>query len=531
MVSYSDALKMMQGGEDRTGYADMIDTLGQPGDLLAQRRAEAEQRRSLMELLSSQGGDEIIGGDITGGNVLGSIVPDDTGTIETISDNQLMSGSVTKDPYALNLDDEYIYEADAQQQAFDDLSNFVNPDNIETALQIGALGVPGIIAGHGMNAIRNPIPDSMDAVDDPVYSDALDSSGFFNQDSLDRQRQINDAFENGTEFPYWYNEMDHEGSIAGEYLADGGRVGMQQGGMPAPALLGVSSGSLGFGGGQQNMANFQDAMYRPPLNRPPMRGDPDFVSGPGFGMQPTPMPFPVGPFKPMPFQPSPMQTADFDFGDYLGGSDPFAADYDPYVNATGTGAYDQYGMGMTQEDINKVFADTDKFSLAAQEAKRKAEEEAKKKTVPKERGGHAGEGGGPSGGGSKSCFVEGTPVEMADGTTKEITNIKVGDETRGGIVEVTMQCLPARIYNYKDVLVSGSHWVIEDNQFVAVEDSKHGVLTDRIEPVYTLKTSKNRIWIYGIEFGDFETGSDEDWEPHFEAVRQKLNKQLDEKTH
>jgi hypothetical protein len=119
---------------------------------------------------------------------------------------------------------------------------------------------------------------------------------------------------------------------------------------------------------------------------------------------------------------------------------------------------------------------------------------------------------------------------MADGTTKEITNIKVGDETRGGIVEVTMQCLPARIYNYKDVLVSGSHWVIEDNQFVAVEDSKHGVLTDRIEPVYTLKTSKNRIWIYGIEFGDFETGSDEDWEPHFEAVRQKLNKELSEKT-
>jgi hypothetical protein len=162
-------------------------------------------------------------------------------------------------------------------------------------------------------------------------------------------------------------------------FADGGRVGMQQGGMPAPALLGVSSGSLGFGGGQQNMANFQDAMYRPPLNRPPMRGDPDFVSGPGFGMQPTPMPFPVGPFKPMPFQPSPMQTADFDFGDYLGGSDPFAADYDPYVNATGTGAYDQYGMGMTQDEINKVFADTDKFSLAAQEAKRKAEEETAKR--------------------------------------------------------------------------------------------------------------------------------------------------------
>ena len=29
-----------------------------------------------------------------------------------------------------------------------------------------------------------------------------------------------------------------------------------------------------------------------------------------------------------------------------------------------------------------------------------------------------------------------------------------------------------------------------------------------------------------IEFGDFETGSDDDWEPHFEAVRQKLNEEL-----
>ena len=145
-------------------------------------------------------------------------------------------------------------------------------------------------------------------------------------------------------------------------------------------------------------------------------------------------------------------------------------------------------------------------------------------------GGGAG-GGGSSGGSSGGCFVEGTPIEMADGTTKEITTIELGEETKGGIVEAKMQFLPQNIYNYKDVLVSGSHWVVEDNQLIAVEDSKHGVLTDRVEPVYTFKTSNNRIWIYGIEFGDFETGSDADWEPHFEAVRQKLNKQLDEKTH
>ena len=115
---------------------------------------------------------------------------------------------------------------------------------------------------------------------------------------------------------------------------------------------------------------------------------------------------------------------------------------------------------------------------------------------------------------------------MADGTKKEISTVELGDDTKGGIVEMTMQGLPQTIYNYKDVLVSGSHWVIEDNEFVAVEDSKHGVLTDKVEPVYTLKTSDHRMWINDIEFGDFETGSDNDWEPHFEMVRQKLNKEL-----
>ena len=115
---------------------------------------------------------------------------------------------------------------------------------------------------------------------------------------------------------------------------------------------------------------------------------------------------------------------------------------------------------------------------------------------------------------------------MADGTTKEITTIKVGEETKGGIVQAKMEFMPQNIYNYKDVLVSGSHWVVEDNQLIAVEDSKHGIITDTIEPVYTFKTSDHRIWIKGIEFGDFETGSDDDWDPHFEAVRQKLNEKL-----
>jgi hypothetical protein len=186
-------------------------------------------------------------------------------------------------------------------------------------------------------------------------------------------------------------------------------------------------------------------------------------------------------------------------------------------------------------EIKKQFEEREQ-KRKEKEAKDKADRDKAQRTgtgftTDKERDTATGKFSGPKGDGpgkgpGKGCFVKGTMIEMADGTEKEITTIKVGEETKGGQVQAKMEFLPERIYDYKGVKVSGSHWVIEDNQFVAVENSKHGVLTDRLETVYCFKTSDNRIWIKGIEFGDFETGSDEDWEPHFEMVRQKLNKQL-----
>ena len=99
------------------------------------------------------------------------------------------------------------------------------------------------------------------------------------------------------------------------------------------------------------------------------------------------------------------------------------------------------------------------------------------------RGGRRGGGGGGGRGGRGGrggCFVAKTLVQMLDGTTKPIIDIQVGEHTKGGIVESKMEFLPTSIYNYKGVEVSGSHWVIEDNQFTEVENSKHGILTDKI---------------------------------------------------
>jgi len=142
------------------------------------------------------------------------------------------------------------------------------------------------------------------------------------------------------------------------------------------------------------------------------------------------------------------------------------------------------------------------------------------------RGGGGGGGGGGQGGGSGGCFVANTLVEMLDGSEKRIIDINVGEHTKGGIVEAKMEFIPQSIYNYKDVKVSGSHLVIEDGKFVKVEDSKHGVLTNNVESVYCFETSANRIWVKGIEFGDYLTGSDEQWQPHIDVMLDTINKQI-----
>jgi len=115
-------------------------------------------------------------------------------------------------------------------------------------------------------------------------------------------------------------------------------------------------------------------------------------------------------------------------------------------------------------------------------------------------------------------------IEMADGSSKEITTIQLEDYTKGGKVLATLQGVPQAIYDYKDVKVTGSHLVKEEGLWTEVENSKHGVLTDMIEPVYTLITSDNRIFIKGIEFGDYLQISDEEWQPYYKMMKTNLNK-------
>lgn len=144
-------------------------------------------------------------------------------------------------------------------------------------------------------------------------------------------------------------------------------------------------------------------------------------------------------------------------------------------------------------------------------------------------GGQNGPGtAGGFGGGGAPCFVKGTPVQMLDGTTKPIEQIEVGDLTKGGEVWMTIVGIPQEIYNYLDVEVSAHHWVKENNQWIEVYESKHAIKTDKVETVYNLNTSDNIIWIKDIEFSDYLHVPDEEWDPYYEIIREKLNKELND---
>ena len=102
------------------------------------------------------------------------------------------------------------------------------------------------------------------------------------------------------------------------------------------------------------------------------------------------------------------------------------------------------------------------------------------------------------------CFDPSTPIQMADGSTKEIKNIQLGDDTKGGEVTGVFQFKASdEIHDYKGVTVAGSHYVKEDGRFIMVKDSPFAVKIDKIPVVYSLDTSGRRIFINDIEFADY----------------------------
>ena len=147
--------------------------------------------------------------------------------------------------------------------------------------------------------------------------------------------------------------------------------------------------------------------------------------------------------------------------------------------------------------------------ISRKEAKRQQAAIERDQTRDSNRGGGANQAGSGYSSGSgynegNYCFDPSTLIQMADGSTKEIKNIQLGDDTKGGEVTGVFQFKASdEIHDYKGVTVAGSHYVKEDGRFIMVKDSPLSVKIDKIPVVYSLDTTGRRIFINDIEFADY----------------------------
>ena len=111
-------------------------------------------------------------------------------------------------------------------------------------------------------------------------------------------------------------------------------------------------------------------------------------------------------------------------------------------------------------------------------------------------------GSGMSNTGDWGCFVANTPIDMADGTQKAIADLRLGEYTKGGIVQGIHIYGGAPLYEYNGVRVSGTHYVIENNRAIMVQDTSTAIKVPDVYGLYTIDTSDRRIFSNGIEFAD-----------------------------
>ena len=195
MVSVAEGLRMLQGGVDRTGFADMADSLGNPGmDLIAARRAAAAEAEAIAEYERKQAER-----DAEFRDELDKIIQnrgDETGTDLDINDTAMSKfGGASLLPLLLG-----------------------KPGVPATALGLGALGV--------YDKFTNQIP----MIDERLQE--ADPEGF--------QEMMEDP---GEAFLYNVRPMFSQ--------ADGGRVDLFQGGPSQQGQTqrgGLQGGRRGFGG-------------------------------------------------------------------------------------------------------------------------------------------------------------------------------------------------------------------------------------------------------------------------------------------
>ena len=362
MVSVADGLRMMQGGVDRTGFADMADALGNPGlDLIRERRAAAAEAAAMDEFE----------------RLLNAKTTPDTG-IPPIGDPNRGSNPNVDQSQAGT----YIDEEGNERVMGDEFQSISGTD-----AAIGILDPIGTALGVAGSAFE-PMTD--EEIDDfykgPAQDQLYGGYGFDKfKDTYDLEKGDTNIFGNEVLMD---SPMLVDPELRSLYedaagFEDGGRVGMFLGG--SSGTVSPNPGAQPSGGGLMNLIS-QNPLYQTMLQqyRQPTMNFSQVASS-SIPQQTLASPTPAQAYTPfvstMPlYDPSTLGTG---LPSTAGMADPYTV-YDPYspVGAFNTPKARTTGF-LSREQIDKGFADVDKYSLAKQRAKREAEEAAKAKTRPR----------------------------------------------------------------------------------------------------------------------------------------------------
>jgi hypothetical protein len=118
---------------------------------------------------------------------------------------------------------------------------------------------------------------------------------------------------------------------------------------------------------------------------------------------------------------------------------------------------------------------------------------------------------------SSGCFAEDTEVYMADGTTKPIAELKLGDRVMGGdvVYNYFVGVNSGEAYLYDGICVTGTHAVNHEGEFKRIEDIDELDTTTKVDVVFSVSTKNHKLIIKGdsgnrVEFADYDECYDVD---------------------
>lgn len=119
----------------------------------------------------------------------------------------------------------------------------------------------------------------------------------------------------------------------------------------------------------------------------------------------------------------------------------------------------------------------------------------------------------------KVCHLVGTQIRMADGSIKNIENLKLGDQLAlgGTLLSKGESFQTEALYNYNDVFVTGSHAVFENGNWLRVEESglaypveSEGLLYPLVTENNLIVTADGQVWADMNEVDDTYNLTDDD---------------------